>query len=210
MIFRIFQRPLAPTIDALYGGIVAQARLPVFYAGFGVPDTVDGQFDLVVLHLVLVLGRLRLATGQAQSDRLARELGQGLFDTFCQDMDNNLREMGVGDLSVPKQMQRLGEAFYGRQQAYDAALADDDEAVLTAAIARNVFSGETGLRAQRLAAYVRASAAKLATIDPITAPETLAFADPVAILADGAMKPDGQTPGNKTPDNKTPDKERSL
>jgi cytochrome b pre-mRNA-processing protein 3 len=182
MIFRIFQRPLAPTIDALYGGIVAQARLPVFYAGFGVPDTVDGRFDLVVLHLVLVLGRLRLAAGQQSSDRLAQELGQGLFDTFCRDMDNNLREMGVGDLSVPKQMKRLGEAFYGRQQAYDAALGNDDEAALTAAIARNVFSGATGPQAQRLAGYMRASAAKLATIDLIAAPETLAFADPVAIL----------------------------
>jgi cytochrome b pre-mRNA-processing protein 3 len=200
MIFRIFQRPLAPTIDALYGGIVAQARLPVFYAGFGVPDTVDGRFDLVVLHLVLVLGRLRLAAGQTGSDRRARELGQGLFDTFCRDMDNNLREMGVGDLSVPKQMKRLGEAFYGRQQAYDAALANNDEVGLTAAIARNVFSGEAGPQAQRLAAYMRAAAAKLATIDPVAAPETLAFADPVAILGDGAI----------SPNNQTPDKERSL
>jgi cytochrome b pre-mRNA-processing protein 3 len=206
MIFRIFQRPLAPTIDALYGGIVAQARLPVFYAGFGVPDTVDGRFDLVVLHLVLVLGRLRLAAaGQAPSDRLARDLGQGLFDTFCRDMDNNLREMGVGDLSVPKQMKRLGEAFYGRQQAYDAALANDDAAALTAAIARNVYSGETGPQAPRLAAYMRASAAKIATIDLIAAPETLAFADPVAILGDGAI-----SPKDDTQDNKTPDEERSL
>src|SRR5882724_9487190 len=93
-ILRLFRKPNAPTIDALYGAIVAQARLPVFYAGFGVPDTIEGRFDMVVLHLVLVLRRLR------QGPRSAA-LAQGLFDAFCRDMDHNLRELGVGDLSVP-------------------------------------------------------------------------------------------------------------
>ncbi len=111
--------------------IVAQARLPAFYERFGVPDTVNGRFDMVLLHLWLVLRRLRTGTeGTA--------LAQALFDHFCSDMDDNLREMGVGDLSVPKRMVKFAEAFYGRTAAYDAALkADGSE--LAQALARNVL-----------------------------------------------------------------------
>ena len=117
MMFPLFRRrSRQDTISTLYGTIVAQARLTCFYREYGVPDTVNGRFDLLVLHLVLVLDRL------ADEPQL-RELGQALFDHFCTDMDRNLREMGVDDLSVPKQMQRVGEAFYGRAQAYRAGLA---------------------------------------------------------------------------------------
>ena len=95
------------TISILYGTIVAQARLPCFYREYAATDTVNGRFDLLVLHLVAVLGRLA-------EDPVLRDMGQALFDRFCQDMDHNLREMGIGDLSVPKEMQHMGEAFYGR------------------------------------------------------------------------------------------------
>ncbi len=106
MIFPRFRRkPRGPdTISALYGMIVAQARMPSFYRDYAVADTVNGRFDLIVLHLALVLDRL------AQDPGL-RDLGQGVFDRFCQDMDQNLREMGVGDLKVPKEMRRMGEAL---------------------------------------------------------------------------------------------------
>ena len=108
MKFPLFRRRArSDTISTLYGTIVAQARLACFYREYGVPDTVNGRFDLLVLHLALVLDRL------ADEPQL-QELGQALFDHFCTDMDQNLREMGVGDLSVPKHMQRIGEAFYGR------------------------------------------------------------------------------------------------
>jgi cytochrome b pre-mRNA-processing protein 3 len=117
---------------ALYGAIVAQARLPVFYAAHGVPDTVLGRFDLIVLHLVMVMARLSPA-------RAGPTLAQGLFDHFCRDLDDNLREMGVGDLAVPKEMRRFGEAFYGRQAAYLAALAAADDGELVPALARNIF-----------------------------------------------------------------------
>ncbi len=86
-----------------------KARLPAFYTDFGVPDTVEGRFDMLVLHLVLLLRRL------GQETELRRSFGQDLFDAFCRDLDANLREMGVGDLAVPKRMQRFAEAFYGRQ-----------------------------------------------------------------------------------------------
>src|SRR6202034_1850226 len=99
-------------IHALYGMIVAQARSRVFYADYGVPDTVEGRFELIVLHLVLLLRRLGPG----------HRLGQRVFDAFCRDLDDNLREMGVGDMAVPKHMRRFAEAFYGRQDAYIAAL----------------------------------------------------------------------------------------
>ncbi len=133
------------SIHALYGMIVAQARSAVFYTGYGVPDTVQGRFDLIVLHLVLLLSRLgrenkvgpKLACSPEPSP--ARSFGQRLFDVFCRDLEDNLREMGVGDLAVPREMRRLGEALYGRQAAYGAALAAADERELEKALARNIF-----------------------------------------------------------------------
>src|ERR1700745_1464557 len=89
-------------IDDLYGAIVAQSRRAAFYIGYGVPDTGDGRFD--------------------RGGPSMRDLGQNLFDLFCRDLDANLREMGVGDLAVPKRMRQFAEAFYGRQAAYFAAL----------------------------------------------------------------------------------------
>src|SRR5215469_3078002 len=88
----------ARTIAALYGAIVAQARSAGFYADYGVPDTVEGRFDLLVLHLVLLLRRLGRVSqaphGTELSKQLGKQLGQNLFDAFCRDLDANLREMG--------------------------------------------------------------------------------------------------------------------
>jgi len=152
MIFPLFRRgPRGPdTISTLYGMIVAQARLPCFYRDYGVADTVNGRFDLIVLHLALVLDRLA-------EDPALQSLGQGIFDRFCQDMDHNLREMGVGDLKVPKEMRRMGEAFYGRSQAYRAAWAAKDDRLLVEAVERNIYGGSSAASAAapRLAAYVR-------------------------------------------------------
>jgi cytochrome b pre-mRNA-processing protein 3 len=149
MILRPFRRSAENrTIAALYGMIVAQARLPTFYADYGVPDTVEGRFDLIVLHMVLVLRRL------ARVDR-GRRIGQRLFDRFCQDLDDNLREMGTGDLAVPKHMRRFGEAFYGRQAAYLGALDSMEEGDFENALARNIFKHKGLDGAVRLARYAR-------------------------------------------------------
>src|SRR5689334_7060106 len=151
MMFPLFRRNVRQnTISTLYGTIVAQARLPCFYREYGVPDTVSGRFDLLVLHLATVLDRLA-------KDPVLREQGQALFDRFCHDMDHNLREMGVGDLAVPKEMQRMGEAFYGRAEAYRAALAAANKGALAQAIVRNIYGGAapTSGAADRLAAYIR-------------------------------------------------------
>jgi len=178
MIFRLFRRdPQAATFTALYGVIVAQARVPAFYMEFGVPDTPEGRFDLLVLHLALVCRRLGQAEGMDRDT--AQALSQGVFDMFCRDMDHNLREMGVSDLSVPKTMRKLGEAFYGRLDTYDRALAQADDAELAAALARNTHGDGA-----RLARYVRAVAARLAAL-PIAdlANARLSFPDPATLAA---------------------------
>ncbi len=158
--FNHFRKPpLAPrgTIDAIYGMIVTQAREPLFYRDLGVPDTVNGRFDLIVLHLWMVLRRLGGIAGMAAP-------AQALFDRFCADMDDNLREMAIGDLAVPKKMQAFGEAFYGRIAAYDVALTDSREA-LAQAIARNVLDGGRIENARQLAAYATAGIAGLEKLD---------------------------------------------
>ena len=158
--FNHFRKPrLSPrgTIETIYGMIVTQAREPLFYRDLAVSDTVNGRFDLLILHLWMVLRRLRPMEGGV-------ELAQALFDRFCEDMDANLREMGVGDLAVPKRMQAFGEAFYGRAAAYDVALGEGREQ-LSQALRKNVFNGAQAENALRLAAYVEAAVAGLSARD---------------------------------------------
>ncbi len=176
MIFPRFRRGARPdTIPALYGTIVAQARMPCFYQDYAVPDTVDGRFDVIVLHLAAVLERFA-------AEPSLRDLGQGLFDQFWQDMDHNLREMGVGDLAVPKRMRSLGEAFYGRAGAYRDALAEDQPNALVEAVARNVYAGAAGGAPERLAAYMREIVRDLAGQETgALAAGRLRFPDPHAI-----------------------------
>jgi cytochrome b pre-mRNA-processing protein 3 len=152
--------PLRGTIEAIYGMIVTQAREPLFYRDLGVPDTVNGRFDLLVLHMWVVLRRLKSADGGAG-------LYQPLFDRFCEDLDGNLREMGVGDLTVPKRMQAFGEAFYGRTAAYDAALAASPED-MAQALCRNILNGEQIDSARRLARYTEVVVTALAGLDDAT------------------------------------------
>ena len=141
-------------------------------------DTVNGRFDMLVLHLWLVLRRLQAVDGGS-------DLSQALFDHFCADMDDNLREMGVGDLTVPKRMQAFGEAFYGRSAAYDLAFAAGDED-LAQALSRNVFNGEAMESARILAAYVRQAGACLAAADDAAIRKgAWTFPRPAAALSGG-------------------------
>ncbi len=117
----------------LYGAAVATARDPYFYRELSVPDTLDGRFDLVGLHAFLVIRQLR---GLAEP---GPRLAQGVFDAMFSDMDINLREMGVSDLSVGKRVRAMWEAFHGRASAYQAALAAGDRAALAEALSRNVW-----------------------------------------------------------------------
>jgi cytochrome b pre-mRNA-processing protein 3 len=152
--------PSRGTIEVIYGMIVTQAREPAFYRNLGVSDTVNGRFDLLILHLWMVLRRLRSMAGGAG-------LAQALFDRFCEDMDGNLREMGVGDLTVPKRMQAFGEAFYGRAAAYDQGLNEGMEP-LARALCKNILDGAQIDQSRRLAAYVEATIAELAAQEDLS------------------------------------------
>jgi cytochrome b pre-mRNA-processing protein 3 len=144
----------------LYGTAVAAARVSWFYAELGVADSVDGRFDMVSLHVFLVIRRL----GELPAPGAA--MAQAVFDAMFSDMDVNLREMGVGDLAVGKRNRALWEAFHGRSAAYQEALAATDDAALVAALERNVWRGVAPAGAAgRLAGYVRGCEAGLAEQD---------------------------------------------
>jgi cytochrome b pre-mRNA-processing protein 3 len=142
----------------LYGTAVAAARDPHFYVVLGVPDTLDGRFDLVGLHVSLLIRHLRRKPAPGPA------LAQAVFDAMFGDMDVNLREMGVGDLSVGKRVRAMWEAFHGRATVYDSALDADDVPALEAALTRNVWRGErpAGGAERKLARLARAQDRHLA------------------------------------------------
>jgi cytochrome b pre-mRNA-processing protein 3 len=149
---KLFERKPEPE-QVLYEAIVAAARQPRFYAELLVPDTVDGRFDLITLHMFLVLERLK--------DEQPEPVRQALIDVFFRDMDRSLREMGVGDLSVGKKVRKMAEVFYGRVDAYRKALVEGEMA-LSDAIARNVYVDGHAEMAPKLANYAWVARANLA------------------------------------------------
>ncbi len=128
------------------------------YTELGVPDTVEGRFEMVVAHTALVLRRLGRGDDGGQGGR-----GRGCSTCSASEMDDALRELGVKDTSVGKRMRKLGEAYYGRAAAYEAAIATADPDALAATLGRTVYGGEgTEWRPPALAAYMIASATALA------------------------------------------------
>ncbi len=125
----------------IYTALVTRAREPVFFERFGVPDTLDGRFDLLTLHAWLVLLRLK------KDEPLAQAVVDAIFVGF----DVALREMGAGDIGMGRRMKKFADAFYGRLQAYDAAL---DAEQLTEALERNLYRGGPQPCARAMAAYV--------------------------------------------------------
>lgn len=159
LISSLFGRRRQPAqAGELYRAIVAQSRKTDFYSRLGVPDTLDGRFDMIVLHAFLVMRRL----GRIGAEGAV--LSQALFDLLFADMDSNLREIGVGDLSVGKKVKVMAQAFYGRVEAYETALRASDSTILKTALARNLYGtvspSEPGLGT--IAAYVRRADAVLA------------------------------------------------
>ena len=161
-LFGLFTRRPERAGYMLYGAAVAAARMPALYANWGVPDTLDGRFDMVGLHVYLLIERLNTPPSTAGT-----ALAQAVFDALFSDMDINLREMGVGDLSVGAKVRQMWEAFHGRANAYGAALKDKaPHAALAEALARNVWRGAApDASAGVLADYVLAQAGHLASQD---------------------------------------------
>ena len=154
---RLFAAPPAQGPGrALYASAVLQARRPEFYRALGVADTVEGRFELYSLHVALLLIRLK---GQGQ---IAASTAQHLFDAYVLSLDDALRDLGVSDVKVGKNMKKLGEAFYGRLNAYeDAIQALPDLGPLQTVLSRTTFEERPGHDVQSLAGYVARAAAGL-------------------------------------------------
>lgn len=154
---RLF-RPSAQDAAArrLYNATVTQARTVAFYEQWAVPDTVTGRFDMISLHAYLIMRRL-------MAEPAAKAFSEAYCGMIFTDMDRNLREMGVGDLSVGKKVKKLAEGFYGRATAYESAMNDGPEP-MTVVLRRNIYGGEdpgdSVLAA--MSGYVRVSADSLA------------------------------------------------
>lgn len=149
MILSLFRKdPRKDAADALFDAAATQARAPEFFTALHVEDSVDGRFEMLALHVYLVLRRLKTEPG-------ARPTSQLVFDAFFASLDAALREMGVGDLSVGKKIRGLAENFYGRVGAYEKALSADNEDELVAALSRNVYAQAVAEAAPALASYVR-------------------------------------------------------
>lgn len=154
--FRWLQRKawLRRTGRQLYERIVAQARAEVFYRDLGVADTIEGRFELIVLHMVLVLRRLK-----READ-LGQRLGQIVMEHLIADMDDALRQIGIGDMGVPRRVQRAAAALEERSRDYAAAMQSGE---VTQAVLRHVYGAaeaptpEVARHAERLAQYVRES-----------------------------------------------------
>jgi cytochrome b pre-mRNA-processing protein 3 len=150
-------KPDPATVQSLYGTAIALARAPVFYHRFAVPDTVDGRFDLLTLMLSLFLFR---------TQQVSPETAQAVFDLAFRDMERGLREAGIGDLSVPKQMKKMLEAFYGRSALYYDALEQRDVGSLTAVLIRNLYNGSTDAPAGSMAEWVNIIWTYMAQLEP--------------------------------------------
>ena len=161
MILSLFKRSSSPqAARSLYSDVVRQARQPAFYGVGGVADTEDGRYDLILLHMFLVLERLNRVSPDPT------QLKQDLFDVLFEDLDLNLREMGFGDEGVRRRIQRMVEGFYGRMTAYREGLTGRGDA-LDGALRRNLYRNTTPEDAAvaRLAGYLRAQTAALAALD---------------------------------------------
>ena len=143
---------------ALYRIIVEQSRDPRFYADMRAPDTVEGRFEVLAIHMYAVLRRLK---GHGKpSDQFA----QTLFDVYFKNMDDSLRELGVGDMSIGRKIRTMAESFYGRVGAYEKSFETEDWEALRDAVARNVYEDPNAGQASDLADYLRRTVAHIDAI----------------------------------------------
>jgi cytochrome b pre-mRNA-processing protein 3 len=174
MIFALLRRKQPQeAVEGLYRRVVAASRSQILYARYGVPDSGEGRFEALALHVILVLRRLKALPAPAG------EVAQDLVDLTFRELDRSLRELGIGDISVPKRMKSLARAFYGRVAGYDGPLDAGDKEALAAAMDK---SGVLGRSAAPLAAYALAGERFLAglTLEDILGKAHL-FPDPACV-----------------------------
>ena len=170
MIFGLFgkREDRRAPVDALFSRVAEASRRPALYREGGIPDTFEGRFESLTLHVFLVLRRLRELPPPAD------DLAQEFVDACFAYLELGFRNAGISDIAVPKRMKKIGQSFYGRVQAYEAALTSSDANALVEALRRNASPGEG---ASALAGYVR------------QAQETMAGRDIDAILSDDMLFP---------------------
>ena len=204
-------RPVKLTGAKLYAACVTQARLPIFYLDYGVEDAIGARFELLALHVILMVTRLKALSANDSRHEQAMDTSQSLFDAFLLALDSALREQGTGDLAVPKKMKRLGVIVYTRMKRWDdmwrdgSPLADQADYAARTIFAGSAYGddvdnvddtvvgGDVAARAEAFAVYVSAAHDALdmdsllrGVVDwPVPAPlETVPdSADPVAVEA---------------------------
>jgi len=165
MIFALFGRKKRlenqRIVASLYETLTSAARQPALYEAMDVPDTVMGRFEMLAAHVILFLRRT------AAGDTAVQALGQEIVDEFFLDIDHSIRELGIGDMSVPKKMKKLGRMFYGRMRAYAEALSTGDDGAMADALRRNIHpNGEVTTDGMRLCAvYLAEADRRLALLD---------------------------------------------
>ena len=146
--------------ERLYQSILQASRQPNLYIEFEVHDHLDSRFDMLCLHISLLMERLRMLP-----EDVHKPLNQELFDRFFADMDFTLREMGVGDLGVGKRVRKMSEAFMGRLLAYTKSLERNDKMELALVLARNIRrSHDSNDADRRMADYVLESRDRLSAV----------------------------------------------
>lgn len=191
MILSLFRKdPLEQPVSAVYKAIVAQSRQERFFRDWGIPDTVQGRFDVLSLHVALVLHRLR------EGGEEAKPFSQALFDTFFRDMDRSLRELGVGDLTVPKRIKKMSEMFYGMLGALSDAIATGQVEALKPVLARNLYTEDEPQGVDELAAYCarQVAALRIQQVTDITA-GNVNFAPIDGSVADASADDEGGAEG---------------
>lgn len=140
MIFGLFGKKAGNRVivERQYAELTAAARQPHLYAALGVPDTVMGRFEMITAMLILYFRRTR------SSGRSGQEIAQEIIDAFFEDMDHSIRELGVGDVSVPKRMKKFAGMFYGRLESYARAMDAGDLPALAEALSRNMHPDASG------------------------------------------------------------------
>jgi len=153
MLQKLFARNDTPQLpQELYGRVVAQARLPVFFEQYGFSDTPMGRFDVLTIHVFLICHRLAV-----EKNQIASAISQQLFDEFLQNLEEALRELGIGDTSVPKRKKKLARSFYGLAEDIGDALIKDDRQTVMKKLMNRFYDNDCAADADRLAQYILAA-----------------------------------------------------
>lgn len=150
MLSSFFKKSLSQTAPQhIYGGVMTHARTPAFYLDFAVPDTVMGRFDMLSLHIYLLARKLR-----EEGSEIAQGLSQEVFDLYVYDVERALRELGIGDTSVPKKKKKMIRSFYGQIDDFDAALNNKNEGLIQDKVATRYLAEIENAKPDLLANYM--------------------------------------------------------